>query len=54
MDALSEEQLKTLADHWVRQVLLNDERQRSEGAGLDDEEFDELGVKLEQQRSELG
>lgn len=54
VDALSEEQLKTLADHWVRQVLLNDERQRSEGAGLDDEEFDELGVKLEQQRSELG
>ena len=54
VDALSEEQLKALADHWVRQVLLNDERQRSEGAGLGDEEFDELGVKLDQQRSELG
>ena len=34
VDALSEEQLKALADHWVRQVLLNDERQRSEGVGL--------------------
>ena len=54
LDCLSEEQLKALADHWVRQVLLNDERLRSEGAGLDDEEFDELGVRLEQQRSELG
>ena len=54
VDALSEEQLKALADHWVRQVLPNDERQRNEGAGLDDEEFHELGVKLEQQRSELG
>lgn len=54
LDSLSEEQLKALADHWIRQVLLNDERLRSEGAGLDDEEFEELGIRLEQQRSELG
>lgn len=52
LDALSDEQLKALADHWVRQVLLNDEQLRSEG--LDDAEFDELGEQLEQQRSELG
>ncbi|GAB3471391.1 DUF6538 domain-containing protein [Polaromonas eurypsychrophila] len=52
LDALSEEQLKALAEHWVRQVLLSDERLRSEE--LDDAEFDELGEKLEQQRAELG
>ena len=52
LNSLSGEQLKALADHWVRQVLLNDERMRSEG--LDDAEFDELGEQLEQQRSELG
>ena len=52
LDALSGEQLKALADHWVRQVLLSDEQLRSEG--LDDAEFDELGERLAQQRSELG
>lgn len=52
LDSLSEEQLKALAEHWVRQVLLNDEQMRSEG--LDDAEFDEVGEKLEQQRTELG
>ena len=52
LNSLSQEQLKALADHWVRQVLLNDEQLRSEG--LDDAEFDGLGARLEQQRSELG
>ncbi|NDP62937.1 DUF6538 domain-containing protein [Polaromonas sp.] len=52
LDSLSNEQLNALADHWVRQVLLNDERQRSEG--LDDDEFDELGARLEEQRAQLG
>ncbi len=52
LNSLSDEQLKALADHWVRQVLLNDEQMRSEG--LDDAEFDELGERLEQQRAELG
>lgn len=52
LNALSEAQLKALAEHWVRQVLLSDEQLRSEE--LDDVEFDALGEKLEQQRSELG
>ena len=52
LNSLSEEQLKALAEHWIRQVLLSDEQRRSEE--LDDAEFDELGEKLEQQRSELG
>ena len=52
LNSLSAEQLKALADHWVRQVLLTDEQLRSEG--LDDAEFDELGEQLEQQRSQLG
>lgn len=41
LNSLSQEQLKALADHWGRQVLLNDEQLRSEG--LDDAEFDGLG-----------
>ena len=52
LDALSGEQLKALADYWVHQVLLNDERLRSEG--LDDAEFDEMGERFKQQRFELG
>jgi hypothetical protein len=52
LKSLSEEQLKALAEHWVRQVQLSDERLCSDE--LDDAEFDELGEKLEQQRTELG
>lgn len=52
LDKLSEEQLESLANFWVRQVLLTDERRRS--AGLDEDEFDEIGSQLQQQRSELG
>lgn len=52
LDSLSQEQLKGLADYWVRQVLLNDERRRTEG--IEDDEFDDLGSQLEQQRAELG
>jgi integrase len=52
LNCLTEEQLKSLADYWVRQVLLTDERRRTEG--IDDDDFDELGSQLEQQRAELG
>jgi integrase len=52
LDRLTEEQLKALADYWVRQVLLTDERRRM--GGIDDDDFDELGSQLEQQRAELG
>ncbi|MEZ5637037.1 MAG: tyrosine-type recombinase/integrase [Burkholderiaceae bacterium] len=49
---LSESQLKNLADYWVRQTLLYDELRRDRG--LDDDEFDEMGEQLMQQRAELG
>lgn len=52
LDGLSDAQLKGLADYWVRQVLLTDQRRRDEG--IDDDEFDELGNQLAQQRAELG
>ena len=52
LDSLSEVQLKGLADYWVRQILLSDQLHRDEG--IDDEEFDELGNQLVQQRAELG
>lgn len=52
LDRLSEEQLKSLADYWVRQILLSDDRRRSEG--LDDDEFDELDMELHRHRDELG
>jgi hypothetical protein len=52
LDCLSEEQLKSLADHWVCQVLLDDQRRRNDG--LDDDEFDALDGQLQQQRTELG
>jgi len=41
-----------MAQFWVRQVLLTDERERSHG--LDDERFDELGERLDVQRKSLG
>lgn len=49
---LSEEQLQSVARYWARQVLLADDLQRQ--SGLDDEEFDELGQKLAQQRQDFG
>lgn len=49
---MSDEQLKSLADYWVHQVLATDELVRSQG--LDDEEFDEIGSSLQTQRAELG
>src|ERR1035437_2871604 len=52
LDRLTEEQLESLAHFWVRQVLLNDEHRRSEG--LEDDEFDEIGRQLQQQRTERG
>ena len=52
LEKLSEEQLKSLADYWVRQILLSDDRRRSEG--LDDDEFDELDTELHRHREELG
>lgn len=52
LECLSDEQLKAMADHWVRQVLLTDQHRRNEG--IDDDEFDELNGQLLQQRTELG
>ena len=49
---MSDEQLKSLADYWVHQVLATDEFVRSQG--LDDEDFDEIGSSLQSQRAELG
>ena len=49
---LSDVQLQFLAQFWVRQVLLTDERGRSHG--LDDERFEELGDSLDAQRKSLG
>jgi len=49
--SLSDEQLAGIGDFWSQQVLLADEQRRE--AGLDDEEFEELGAHLQQQRAEL-
>jgi integrase len=49
---LSDEQLQSTAQYWARQVLLADDLRRQ--SGLDDEEFDELGQELAQQRQEFG
>ncbi|WP_031407705.1 site-specific integrase [Thiomonas sp. FB-Cd] len=49
---LDDEQLQAVAKFWLRQVLMTDEQRRQ--AGLDDDEFDELGEKLTEQRAELG
>lgn len=49
---LSDHQIQGVAKFWARQVLLADEQQRS--AGLDDDEFDELGEKLITQRKDFG
>lgn len=48
---MSDEVLKSLADHWVRQVLETDEHYRE----LDsEEEFEEKGCTMIEQRAELG
>ncbi|TIC82418.1 DUF6538 domain-containing protein [Crenobacter intestini] len=44
--------VENLGRFWVQQVLLSDDAARL--AGLDDEQFDELGDKLSAQRKELG
>ena len=49
---LDDEHLQAVANFWLRQVLMTDEQQRQ--AGLDDDEFDELGQKLTEQRAQLG
>ena len=48
---LTDEQLAGIGAYWFQQVLLCDERRRQ--AGLDDEEFEELGTALQEQRAEL-
>jgi hypothetical protein len=49
--SLTDEQLAGIGDFYSRQVLLADERRRE--AGLDDEDFEELGSQLQAQRAEL-
>ena len=49
---LDDEHLQAVSKFWLRQVLMTDEQQRQ--AGLDDDEFEELGQKLTEQRAELG
>lgn len=49
---LNDEQLQTAVRYWSREALLTDESSRE--AGLDDEEFDEVGERLTAQRAELG
>jgi hypothetical protein len=51
LEKLSDEQLKSLADYWVRQVLLTDEHYRGLSS---EEEFDAIGNDLIEQRAELG
>nr|WP_315473024.1 DUF6538 domain-containing protein [uncultured Undibacterium sp.] len=49
---LTDEHIQSLAQFWIQQVLCRDELVRS--SGMSDEEFDELGVLLLEQRDELG
>jgi integrase len=49
---LNDEQLQEIALFWIRQVLLTDELRRQHG--LDDDDFDELGTHLTNQRAEFG
>ena len=48
---LTDEQLAGIGDFWSQQVLLADEQRRE--AGIDDQEFEELGAALQEQRAEL-
>lgn len=52
LSKLDDEQLRSVATFWVRQVLLSDESRRQDG--LADDEFVELGEQLTSQRQELG
>ena len=49
---LTADQLEEAGKFWIRQVLLNDDELRERG--LDDDEFEDLGERLESQRAELG
>lgn len=49
---LSRAELEAIGRFWARQILLQDEQRRE--AGLDDDEFEELGSHLKAQRIELG
>ncbi len=49
---LSDAQLKGFAQYWLHSVLSTDQMRRENG--LDDDEFDELGAGLTEQRAELG
>lgn len=50
-DKMSDEMLKSLADYWVHQVLATDEHYREHDS---EEEFEEKGLNMTQQRAELG
>lgn len=52
VNKLSDEQIRSMADFWIRQTLLTDERARARG--LDDDEFDALDLQLSEQRAQLG
>lgn len=49
---LSEAQLKAFAQYWLHTVLSTDQMRRDNG--LDDDEFEELGADLTEQRAEFG
>lgn len=51
LDKMTDDVLQSLADYWVRQVLETDEHYRE----LDsEEEFEEKGIQMSEQRAELG
>ncbi|WP_295996359.1 DUF6538 domain-containing protein [Rugamonas sp.] len=50
--SLTDEQICGLAKYWAHRVLLRDEQVRQKG--MDEDEFDEHGEVLSQQRTELG
>lgn len=50
-DKMSDEMLKSLADYWVHQVLATDEHYREHDS---EEEFEEKGYNMTEQRAELG
>lgn len=50
-DKMSDEMLKSLADYWVHQVLATDENYREHDS---EEEFEEKGFNMTEQRAELG
>jgi integrase len=50
--SLTDEQIRNLANYWSYRVLLRDAEVRQNG--MDEDEFDERGESLSQQRQELG